>query len=55
MKFGARIPSKIGLKLVSRKVAELRQMITSAAINVESMKNIFVHFSALEDRMKVGG
>ena len=33
---------------------ELRQMITSLAINVENMKDNYVHVTALEDRMTVG-
>lgn len=42
------------LSQMKREVTELRQMITSLAINVENMKDNYVHVSALEDRMKVG-
>ena len=39
---------------MKREVTELRQMITSLAINVENMKDNYVHSSALEDRIRVG-
>jgi cell division protein FtsB len=42
------------LTQMKREMAELRQMITSLAINVENMKDNYIHSSALEDRMKVG-
>ena len=42
------------LAQMKREMTELRQMITSLAINVENMKDNYVHVSALEDRMKVG-
>jgi hypothetical protein len=39
---------------MKRELKELRQMITSLAINVENMKDNYVHSSALEDRIRVG-
>jgi hypothetical protein len=42
------------LSQIKREVTELRQMITSLAINVENMKDNNLHVTALEDRMKVG-
>ena len=57
----AKVRAKNGPKLstdeldqIKREMTELRQMITSLAINVENMKDNYVHVSALEDRMKVG-
>jgi hypothetical protein len=41
------------LAQMKAEVTELRQMITSLAINVENMKDNYAHVSALEDRMKV--
>jgi hypothetical protein len=42
------------LAQMKAEVTELRQMITSLAINVENMKDNYAHITALEDRMKVG-
>lgn len=39
---------------IKKEVTELRQMITSLAINVENMKDNYAHVSDLEDRMRVG-
>lgn len=39
---------------LKKEVKDLREMITSLAINVENMKDNYVHLSALEDRIKVG-
>ncbi|MEI7984822.1 MAG: hypothetical protein WCI55_04265 [Armatimonadota bacterium] len=44
-------PNELGE--MKMEIAELRQMITSLAINVENMKDNNVHVTALEDRMKV--
>ena len=44
-------PNELGE--MKKEIAELRQMITSLAINVENMKDNNVHVTALEDRMKV--
>ncbi len=44
-------PNELGE--VKKEIAELRQMITSLAINVENMKDNNIHVTALEDRMKV--
>ncbi len=44
-------PNELGE--MKNEIAELRQMITSLAINVENMKDNNVHVTALEDRMKV--
>ena len=46
--------SKNEIASIRSEVTELRQMITSLAINVENMKDNYVHVSALEDRMMVG-
>ncbi len=42
------------LSEMRKEITELRQMITSLAINVENMKDNNLHGTALEDRMKVG-
>ena len=46
--------SKSELVSIQKEMIELRQMITSLAINVENMKDNYVHVTALEDRMTVG-
>lgn len=48
------MPEVAEMNSLKSEVKELRQIVHSLAINVENMKDNYVHVSALEDRIRVG-
>jgi hypothetical protein len=48
------LPDVAEINSLRNEVKELRQIVHSLAINLENMKDNYVHVSALEDRIKVG-
>ena len=50
----APMPELAEMNSLRSEVKELRQVVHTLAINVENMKDNYVHVSALEDRMRVG-
>ena len=47
------MPELAEVSSLRNEVKELRQVVHTLAINVEDMKDDYVHVSALEDRMEV--
>ena len=48
------MPELAEMNSLKSEVKELRQVVHTLAINVENMKDNYVHVSALEDRIRVG-